>query len=98
MITPKVKDNFGHVWHQYTVRLRRGQDRDKIVRRLDEAGIETGIYYPIPVHEQPYIKEICGETRLRVSEQMAREVISLPVHSKLSTDDLETIVEEVNKL
>jgi len=98
MIKPKEKQGFKHVWHQYTVRVRKDQDRDHVAQQLNNAGIGTGIYYPIPTHKQPYIKEICGEMTLPVAEQMAKEVISLPVHSQLSTEDLKFIVEEVNKL
>ena len=98
VITPKVKEDYCHVWHQYTVRINHGRDRDKAVEQLTAAGIGTGIYYPIPAHHQPHIKEIVGDVSLPVAEQMAREVISLPVHPQLSQEDLNTIVTEVNKL
>lgn len=98
VITPKVKDDYCHVWHQYTVRINHGRDRDAAVEQLTAAGIGTGIYYPIPAHHQPHIKEVVGEVSLPVAEQMAREVISLPVHPQLSQEDLNTIVMEVNKL
>lgn len=98
MIRPKEKEGFKHVWHQYTVRVRKDQDRDHVAEHLNSVGIGTGIYYPVPAHKQLYIKEICGEMTLPVAEQMAKEVISLPVHSQLSPEDLGFIVEEVNKL
>lgn len=98
VIKPKVRPCNGHVWHQYTVRTSPGQDRDVAVKRLNDAGIGTGIYYPVPIHRQPFMKEIIGEICLPVAEKMAKEVFSLPVHSRLSQDDLEVIVREVNKL
>ncbi len=98
VITPRVKDGYVHVWHQYTVRINHGRDRDAAVEQLTAAGIGTGIYYPIPAHQQPYIKELVGEISLPVSERMAKEVISLPIHPQLSQEDLNTIVSEVNKL
>jgi dTDP-4-amino-4,6-dideoxygalactose transaminase len=96
--TPKVPDGFEHVWHQYTVRLTNGRDRDAAVKQLAEAGIGTGIFYPVPVHKQAYMQEYVGNLSLPVSERMAEEVFSLPVHPLLSQEDLERIVTEVNKL
>jgi dTDP-4-amino-4,6-dideoxygalactose transaminase len=97
-MTPKVKDGYCHVWHQYTVRINHGRDRDAAVEQLSAAGIGTGIYYPIPAHHQPHIKAVVGEVSLPVAEQMAKEVISLPVHPQLTQEELNTIVTEVNKL
>lgn len=97
--TPTVRPDREHVWHQYTVRVREGADRDAAVQRLGEAGIGTGIFYPIPAHEHPYIRAAVGADRaFPVAEALAREVFSLPVHPALSPDDLETIVREVNQL
>ena len=96
VITPKVKDGYVHVWHQYTIRMK--SDRDAAVKQLTEAGVGTGIFYPVPAHQQGYIVEKLGEVHLPVTEQLAKEVISLPVHPQWSQADLETIVAEVNKL
>ena len=96
--TPVTKPGRGHVWHQYTVRIDGGRDRDVAVERLKEGGIGTGIFYPIPAHQHAYMREIVGDIRLPVAEEMAKEVISLPVHPQLSRSDLDTIIEEVNKL
>ena len=68
------------------------------MKRLADAGIGTGVFYPVPVHMQGYMRELVGEISLPVSERLAREVFSLPVHPQLSQDDLEKIVDEVNKL
>jgi len=98
VITPKVKVDYGHVWHQYTIRLDGTRDRDAAVKQLADAGVGTGIFYPVPAHQQGYMRELAGEYHLPVAEKLAKEVISLPVHPQLSQDDLETIVTEVNKL
>jgi dTDP-4-amino-4,6-dideoxygalactose transaminase len=98
VITPKVKDGYGHVWHQYTIRVDRGRDRDAAAQRLNDAGIGTGVFYPIPAHRQAYMREVVGDVSLPVAEQLAKEVISLPVHPQLSPSDLDAIVTEVNKL
>ena len=98
VLTPKVKPGYKHVWHQYTIRVDGGRNRDAAIATLNQAGIGTGVFYPVPVHQQEYIKAIIGECSLPVSERMAKEVISLPVHPQVSQSDLETIVSEVNKL
>ncbi|MBM7783830.1 DegT/DnrJ/EryC1/StrS family aminotransferase [Tenggerimyces flavus] len=88
---PKVASQAEHVYHQYTVRT---DDRDAMVAKLTEAGIGTGVYYPIPNHELPSF----GLTLdLPETAKACREVFSLPVHPSLSTDDLERIVTEVSK-
>lgn len=99
VITPKVREGYGHVWHQYTVRLDKGRDREAAVKRLADAGVGTGIFYPVPANKQAHLVELgLGDVSLPVAERLAGEVISLPVHPQLSQADLETIVAEVNKL
>lgn len=98
VIVPKVKSGYSHVWHQYTIRVDGNRDRDAAVKQLNDAGIGTGIFYPVPAHQQGYMKELIGEHHFTVSEKLAKQVISLPVHPQVSQADLEKIVEEVNKL
>jgi len=99
VITPQVRPGYGHVWHQYTVRLDGGRDRDAAVQRLNEAGIGTGVFYPLPAYRQAHlVQRGLGNLSLPVVERVAREVISLPVHPQLSQADLDRIVDEVNKL
>ncbi|HEY67316.1 MAG TPA: DegT/DnrJ/EryC1/StrS family aminotransferase [Thermoflexia bacterium] len=98
VITPRVREGCEHVWHQYTVRVDGGRDRDAAVRRLNEAGVGTGIFYPLPAHRYDYIRAVVGDVHLPVAERLAREVLSLPVHPGLSQADLERIVEAVNRL
>lgn len=99
VVTPTVREGYGHVWHQYTIRVDGGRDRDAAVKQLNDAGVGTGIFYPVPANRQAHLQAMgLGNVRLPVAEQMAREVISLPVHPQLSQADLETIVAEVNQL
>jgi perosamine synthetase len=94
---PTVKEGYKHVWHQYTIRV--SGDRDAAVQQLNQAGVGTGIFYPVPAHKQTHLQEMgYGELSLPISEKLSQEVISLPVHPLLSDDDLETIVREVNRL
>jgi perosamine synthetase len=95
VITPSVKPHYDHVWHQYTIRVPADR-RDAVVARLTEAGIGTGVFYPVPAHQQGYMREIIGEVSLPNAEQLSREVISLPVHPQLTPADLRTIADGVN--
>ncbi|MEW5988416.1 MAG: DegT/DnrJ/EryC1/StrS aminotransferase family protein [Chloroflexota bacterium] len=98
VLTPQVKLGYGHVWHQYTIRVDGGRDREAAVRHLNDAGVGTGIFYPIPAHHQPHVRAVVGDVSMPVSERLAREVISLPVHPLLTLEDLDKIVEAVNQL
>ena len=98
VVTPQVREGYGHVWHQYTVRVDGGRDRDAAVCSLHEAGVGTGIFYPAPAHQHDYIRNLVGQVSLPMAERLAQEVISLPVHPGLSQADLEQIVEAVNRL
>ncbi len=99
VVTPAVRPGYGHVWHQYTIRVDGGRDRDAAVKQLNDAGVGTGIFYPVPANKQAHLVEMgLGDISLPVAERLAQEVISLPVHPQLSQADLETIVAEVNKL
>jgi len=97
VITPQVMPGNKHVWHQYTIRIP-DKNRDAAVKQLNDAGIGTGIFYPVPVHRQQFVRQIVGDVSLPVTEKLANEVISLPVHPQLSAQDLEKIAAEANKL
>ncbi len=96
--TPADDPDYGHVWHQYTIRINGSGDRGRAIRALAAAGIQTGIFYPEPVHLIPYVREAAGEFRLPVAERLAREVVSLPVHPGLEDEDVERILAGVNRL
>ena len=96
--TPSVKEGREHVWHQYTVRVPEGMDRDDAVKRLDAAGIGTGIFYPGGAHRFAHIKEVVGDVEMPVTDRVAASVISLPVHPLLEQPDLERIAAAVNAL
>jgi len=86
LVVPSVPEDRRHVFHQYTVRCR---NRDEVRERLDEFGIDAGVYYPTPIHQlQPYDDV---DVTLPEAEQAAEQVLSLPVHPNLSAQDLRTI-------
>lgn len=90
---PMVREGGEHVFHQYTICVE--EDRDKLVEGLNTAGIAAGIYYPIPIHQQPLYTNMGYKDVLPVTESIALRVLSLPVHPTLTQDELETIVREV---
>jgi dTDP-4-amino-4,6-dideoxygalactose transaminase len=98
VIKPKTARGFGHVWHQYTVRVNEGRSRADALEKLTRAGVGTGIFYPTPAHKQAHIHQLVGDVTLPVAEQCAAEVFSIPVHPQLSETDVETIVAAVNQL
>jgi perosamine synthetase len=94
LITPFVPKGNRHVYHQYTIRMP-GHDREKVVELLLNKGIKTGVYYPRPTHSQPAYGL---DVDLPNTNILCREVLSLPIHPKLTTADQEYIVEELNKI
>lgn len=97
VITPKVMEGATHVYHQYTIRVE--SDRDGFQQALkDEYQIGSGVYYPIPNHKLPSLAEYAPNLELPVTQQVAEQCLSLPVHPSLDQEDLERIVETVNKL
>jgi UDP-2-acetamido-2-deoxy-ribo-hexuluronate aminotransferase len=82
------------VYAQYTIRC---ADRDGLQRRLNEQRIPTAIHYPLPLHLQPaYARLVPGE-RFPISERLASEVISLPMHADLPAGTLEQIAAAVGQ-
>jgi len=97
VITPVIPAGYEHVFHQYTVRVPGGR-RDALRVYLRKHGVDSEVYYPIPVHKQKYYVEQLGNKGFfPEAEQATTEVLSLPVHPGLSQVDLETIVERVNE-
>jgi perosamine synthetase len=99
VVTPKECP--GHVYHQYTVRLAgaTAERRDQAVAQLNEVGVGSGVFYPVPANRQKHIVDLgLSGGSVPVAERLCNEVFSLPVHPQLSQEDLETIVVEVNRL
>ncbi|MBN1873151.1 MAG: DegT/DnrJ/EryC1/StrS aminotransferase family protein [Anaerolineae bacterium] len=96
VVTPVVPEGCEHVFHQYTVRVSGGR-RDALMTYLHDHGVGYGVYYPVPIHKQTYyVKELGYDMSLPEAERAAEEVLSLPVHPALSSQDLETIVATLN--
>lgn len=95
VVVPPVAEGAHHVYHQYTIRV--AEDRDGFVRALkEEHGVGSGVYYPIPNHRLPSLAPYAPGLDLPETENAARQVVSLPVHPALGSDDLDRIVTAVN--
>ncbi|MEX0995767.1 MAG: DegT/DnrJ/EryC1/StrS family aminotransferase [Flavobacteriaceae bacterium] len=77
-----------HVFHQYTLKITNGK-RDALAKHLQEKGIPHGIYYPIPLHSQKAYKDArYNEADFPVTNQLVKEVISLPMHTELDDEQI----------
>jgi dTDP-4-amino-4,6-dideoxygalactose transaminase len=86
---PELIDDDRHVYHQYVVRL---AQRDAVREALAEAGIGTGVHYPIPVHLQAasaFLDYHAGD--LPLTERAAREIVSLPMYPELTAPQLDYV-------
>jgi perosamine synthetase len=96
VIIPRARAGVMHVYHQYTLRVNR---RDEFAAALAERGVGTGVYYPIPVHRQkPFEALGYGNEHYPVSERLAGEVLSIPVHPGLSDADVATVIAAVSEV
>jgi len=98
---PTVRPGYRHVFHQYTIRVPAGGDRDAIAARLRARGIGVRIYYPLAIHQQPAMRRHYAELGLREpslpeTERACREVLSLPVHPRLTPAEIDAVIQEVN--
>jgi len=84
-----------HVFHQYTLKITNGK-RDELVKHLNEKEIPCGVYYPIPLHSQKAYKDSrYNEADFPVTNQLVKEVISLPMHTELEKDQIDYICKTV---
>lgn len=78
-----------HVYHQYTLKIV-DADRDALVKHLNENEIPCGVYYPIPLHlQKAYRDERYKEEDFEVTNQLVKEVISLPMHTELDDEQID---------
>ncbi len=87
---PTVRDHVTHAFHQYTIRVHGGR-RDEVQRKVDDAGVGTMIYYPVPVHRLPVYTEMGAS--LPESERAAEEVLSLPIWPQMENEVQERVAD-----
>ncbi len=91
---PVTRPNSEQVFHLYVIRT---GNRQQLIDHLSSHKIQAGIHYPMPVHLQPgYKARIRTSSNMRVTEQLAEEVLSLPMYPELSSADVASVIEVVN--
>lgn len=92
---PLVLPGNRHVWHLYTVRV---PERARVKQELADAGVDTGVHYPVPLHLQPALRSL-GHARgdFPVAEAAADSLLSLPLHPRLSPEAQERVVDALRK-
>jgi dTDP-4-amino-4,6-dideoxygalactose transaminase len=84
-----------HTFHQFTLKVKDGK-RDTLKQYLSEKSIPSMVYYPIPAHLQPAYRYLgYQEGDFPVSEQLSKEVLSLPMHTELTEEQLQYICETI---
>lgn len=85
---PYVEEHNTSVYAQYTVRV---GERDRVVEELKRAGVPTAVHYPIPLNRQPAVRD--EAVHLPVGDELANQVVSLPMHPYLTPLEQEQVVE-----
>lgn len=92
ILLPEVKNEDGHVWHLFVIRI---QKRELFQEYLYKNGIETIIHYPIPPHKQKAYVE-WKDLSLPITEQIHKEVLSLPISPVMTDNEVRKVVEVIN--
>ncbi len=98
IVVPNITDGARSTWAQYTLKLP-AEHRADVQRKLKAAGIPTAIYYPKPLHQQTAYREfpIAGNGT-PVSDRLATQVLSLPMHPYLSDDDQDRVISALKQV
>ncbi len=92
LVLPLIADEEAHVWHLFVVQT---QNRDALQEHLLQEGIQTVIHYPVPPHRQKAYEEY-GHLKLPVTEQIHRQILSLPISPVLSQEEVSKIIAVLN--
>jgi dTDP-4-amino-4,6-dideoxygalactose transaminase len=91
---PAEADGRQHVYHQFVVRSR---DRERLREQLRRSGVETAVHYPLPLHGHRAYAGLVRGGDLRVSEELAATVLSLPLYPELTDAEQEYVIDAVAK-
>jgi len=92
IIIPHIEPHNTSAWAQYTIQV---PQREALQEQLKQAGIPTAVHYPIPLNKQPAVAEATAQ--LPVGDAVAQGVMSLPIHSYLSSHQQNMMIVEINK-
>jgi len=94
IVKPSVSPAVKHIYHQYSIRTKR---RDELQKYLRDRNIPSMIYYPIPLHLQIPYRNGYAEGNFPVAEAVSKDIISLPMHTELTDEQISFIAESVNE-
>lgn len=99
LILPRLIKNRRSSFHLFTIRVTKKfpLTRKQLVKKLKHAGIETGIFYPLPIHKQKLYEDLGYNESLPKAELFSKEVLSLPIHPKVKKTDLDYIIYVISK-
>jgi len=93
---PERALNSSHVFHQYTVKIKK--NRDLLKEKLANKGIPSMIYYPIPLHlQKAYINLNEEKENFPITEMLSKQVLSLPIHTEMSKTQLNYIINTIKE-
>jgi perosamine synthetase len=101
--TPYVPAGVDHAYHQYSILIdgsqtRNGLGRDAVRGALSAAGVGTGVYYPTPLHVNPLFSKLgYGPGDFPNAERIATQILALPVHPKLSAEQVSHVVRSIRE-
>lgn len=98
LLTPARAEFSSHIFHQYTLRVTNGK-RDELSHYLNEKGVPNKVYYPMPIRENAPYKNSCryDVSKLKNTELLAQQVLSLPMHTELDDEQITYIAKAVNE-
>ena len=95
---PRTAPFTTHVFHQFTLRLTENVNRNTLQEKLKAAGIPTMVYYPVPIHEQKAFANLgCKAGDFPVAEKLSQTVLSLPMHTEMTEEMQQYIVENLKE-
>ncbi|MDB5319937.1 MAG: dTDP-3-amino-3,6-dideoxy-alpha-D-galactopyranose transaminase [Phycisphaerales bacterium] len=87
------------VYHMFVIRLESHDRRESLARHLKEQGIESGVHYPVPNHQQPAIEEVYGkQPSLPKTEDYVKRILSLPMFPAITEDEVKTVANAIKQL
>lgn len=93
---PYCDPNGTHIYHQFTILLSDEGIRDELQKELQKNKVPSAVHYPVPTHLQPAFKdELYPEGALPQAEQIAKRVLSLPMHTELSEEQVKYVSEKI---
>lgn len=91
--TPPVNETCRHVYHQYSLLC---DSRDELKSHMQERGVGSGIYYPLPLHLQPCFASLgYRKGSMPVAENVCQRILSIPCHPMMSDEDIDQVVSSI---